>query len=159
MIKNCEKCNKEFKTKPCHAHRRKYCSYACYWKVKKGSKRPQEQIEKFRNTLLKLHLVGEKSGNWRGGVTPIHQAIRSSTEYALWRTAVFIRDNRKCVWCGSGEKIQADHIKPFCLYPELRFAIDNGRTLCKECHRTTDTYGCKKSDYKNLRNRKEIICQ
>lgn len=79
---------------------------------------------------------------WKGGVTPINEAIRKSMEYRLWRKAVFIRDNFTCIWCGKKDKtIQADHIKPFSLFPELRFAIDNGRTLCHDCHKTTDTYG------------------
>lgn len=77
------------------------------------------------------------------GLTPLHARIRRSTEYKLWRTAVFERDNFVCIWGGKahGNKINADHIKPFALYPELRFAIDNGRTLCEACHKKTDTYG------------------
>ena len=83
----------------------------------------------------------EKHHNWRGGVTKINERIRKSIEYKLWRESVFKRDNFTCVWCGQrGGKLNADHIKPFALYPELRFAIDNGRTLCRECHRKTDTY-------------------
>ena len=84
---------------------------------------------------------GKKHWNWRGGVTSINQNIRQSIEYKLWRKAVFERDNYTCKFCGErGGKIHADHIKPFALFPELRFAIDNGRTLCKECHKTTETY-------------------
>jgi len=53
----------------------------------------------------------------------------------LWRKAVFERDNYTCIWCGKKDKtIQADHIQEFATHPELRFAIDNGRTLCKDCH-------------------------
>lgn len=92
---------------------------------------------------------GKDNPQWKGGITPIHLKIRNSTEYKLWRIAVFERDNYTCVWCGTrGEKglghrvtLNADHIKPFSQFPELRFAIDNGRTLCISCHRTTDTWG------------------
>jgi 5-methylcytosine-specific restriction endonuclease McrA len=76
--------------------------------------------------------------------------IRSSLEYRLWRESVLKRDNFTCVWCGQkGYKLQADHIKPFCLFPELRFAIDNGRTLCEECHKTTETYKSKARLFKD----------
>ena len=92
---------------------------------------------------------GEKSPSWKGGITPINFKIRNSFEYKLWRTAVFERDNHTCIWCGIKSKknvkviLHADHIKPFALYPEFRFAIDNGRTLCIDCHKTTDTYAGK----------------
>lgn len=82
---------------------------------------------------------------WKGGIYPINLSIRKSLEYKLWREAVFKRDNFSCVLCGNNKSgnLEADHIKPFSTYPEIRFAIDNGRTLCKECHRKTDTYGVK----------------
>lgn len=96
-----------------------------------------------------LRQVGEKNSQWQGGITPINYKIRNSEEYKLWREAVFKRDNYTCIWCGQVRGgIEADHIKPFSLFPELRFAIDNGRTLCIECHKKTDTYGWK---IKNLK--------
>lgn len=87
--------------------------------------------------------AGKNNPKWKGGITPINQKIRKSIEYKLWRKSVFERDNYVCIFGGKehGKKIQADHIKPFALYPELRFAIDNGRTLCEDCHKKTDTWG------------------
>ena|SRR3990167_911954 len=58
------------------------------------------------------------------------------------RRVFFQRDNWTCIWCGLyGGNLNADHIKPFAYFPELRFAIDNGRTLCVDCHRKTGTWG------------------
>jgi len=93
--------------------------------------------------------TGPNNNNWKGGITPINEKIRKSPEYKLWRLAVFERDKYTCIWCGKkGGTLNADHIKPFCDYPELRFAIDNGRTLCLSCHKKTDTYGCNNRDKK-----------
>lgn len=86
-------------------------------------------------------ITGEKNKNWKGGITPINRKIRTSLEYKLWRESVFKRDDYTCIWCGEvGGRLHADHIKPFANFPELRFAIDNGRTLCVVCHKKTDSY-------------------
>ena len=106
----------------------------------KWSKIVKQKMSLAQKGKPKLLNRGEKSHFWKGGITPINQKIRHSIEYKLWREAVFKRDNCTCVWCGArkgnGKTIvlNADHIQEFYLYPELRFAIDNGRTLCKSCH-------------------------
>ena len=69
------------------------------------------------------------------------ELIRSSLRYREWRAEVFKRDKWTCQICGyKGNKLHADHIKPFSLFPSLRFDIKNGRTLCFDCHKKTPTY-------------------
>lgn len=88
-------------------------------------------------------LSGDKHPLWQGGITPLNAKLRSTPAYRKWRKEVVERDNNACIWCGSTEHIQADHIKPFAYFPELRFIISNGRTLCEPCHKLTDTYAAK----------------
>lgn len=86
--------------------------------------------------------TGAKNPNWKGGVTDVNMKMRHSLEYKLWRTNVFERDNYTCQKCGQrGVKLEADHILPFSFFPEMRFELFNGKTLCKECHKNTITYG------------------
>lgn len=79
---------------------------------------------------------GENHWNWKGGITPKNQKERNSKKYSKWRKNVFIRDRYICQKCGQqGGNLNAHHIKPWSKYPDLRFSIDNGITLCKNCHK------------------------
>jgi len=110
-----------------------------------GKSHRKETKEKMRMSHL-----GEKGSNWKGGVSSMNDRVRNSSAYKEWRLSVFIRDNYTCLICGDrsvrGHRVvlNADHIKPFAFYEELRFDTNNGRTLCEPCHRKTDTWGAHK---------------
>jgi hypothetical protein len=85
---------------------------------------------------------GEKAHLWRGGRTNQNKMIRMSLGYRIWREAVFKRDNWTCQKCAiKGGELHPHHIMEFAKYPELRFALTNGITLCHDCHKQTTSYG------------------
>ena len=51
-----------------------------------------------------------------------------------WKREVKKRDGKKCRQCGVTINLHAHHIKPSNKYPELTTKIDNGITLCGNCH-------------------------
>lgn len=124
-----------------------------YWLGKEGHIPSEESRAKMREASIRNGnkppvRIGPANNFWRGGITPFNQKIRHSIAYKEWRTSVFERDNYTCVSCGQvGGTLNADHIKPFMHFPESRFDIDNGRTLCHPCHTKTETYGHKVHKY------------
>jgi len=124
------------------------------------SKEAREKIRKFhigRPLSLKIRRKMSKSRrgklnpSWRGGLITLYRSIRHNFQYRQWRSDVFYRDEFTCQMCGQiGYKLNAHHIKPFmsiiqyyeittleeALECEELWNINNGITLCKECHKS-----------------------
>jgi len=104
---------------------------------------------------------GDKNPMWKGGKTKFSQQIKNLYEYSSWRMDIFRRDKWTCQICGAknkkGEKyiFDADHIHPFskilsehnilsieeAISCKELWDIKNGRTLCRKCHKETETWG------------------
>src|SRR3990167_2991101 len=151
----CGVCSKLFIDMPCR--KRKFCSKECnkkaprVWLIgnnygfkkntpshNKGLKRWWDSPSQWRKGDNKA----EKHPNWKGGRSRSYKTGYYSIEYKFWRKSVFERDTYTCIKCKRiGGYLTAHHIKSFALFPGLRFVIDNGQTLCGECHKQTDNYG------------------
>ncbi len=90
--------------------------------------------------ILKKYTGCSKSRG-RQAYKRLRTKIMKTKEYKSWRKSILDRDKRSCVWCGNKKNICVDHIKSFAQFPELRLSLDNGRTLCNECHQKTDNFG------------------
>lgn len=85
-------------------------------------------------------LPGKLNGNWKGGITSDRGKFMGSDEYKQWRTSIFERDDYTCQECKlRGGTKHPHHILPWCDYPESEYSlnIDNGITLCPDCHYKT----------------------
>ena len=101
-----------------------------------SSHKGRPKSEEFKK-LLRSKYIGKGNPAWRGGIARLTQRGRDRAVYKRWREDVLKRDNYRCVWCGTTERLESDHIKRWVDYPGLRFNVDNGRTLCHSCHMIT----------------------
>jgi 5-methylcytosine-specific restriction endonuclease McrA len=102
--------------------------------------------------------------------------VRGLWSMIVWRKTIFERDDYTCQMCGKrGDRLNADHY-PKALselisehkirsYSDARncselWDINNGRTLCVPCHKTTETYAFKKYQLKAIsKNREPKVVQ
>lgn len=71
---------------------------------------------------------------WKWAKEDTNHLERANFQYRC-KQKVLARDDYTCQICLSGsEYLQVDHIKGWTEYPELRFDLDNLRTLCMPCH-------------------------
>ena len=105
--------------------------------------------EESRKKMSEVH-KGKNNPNWKGGITPLGISIRTSLKYREWKDFVFERDNYVCQYCGDskGGNLNSHHIKRFSFILEeyniktieeaeqceKLWSINNGITLCKNCH-------------------------
>jgi hypothetical protein len=92
----------------------------------KGKHHTEDTKNKIRCKLLKYK--GEERNIY------LEQYRRATPEARIWRLTVFQRDHYICRNCGAkGGHMIAHHVRDWARYPEDRYDVDNGITLCKSC--------------------------
>ncbi len=138
ISKICEYCSKEILLPPWRIRTKRYfCDRVCWALGTRGKGSPV--------------FKGEEA------TKPLRNRVMELPEYQLWHAEILKRDKYLCVLCSSRKDLEVDHIKRYLHIVQENnikttedarnckelWDISNGRTLCKECHRKTDTYGTK----------------
>ena len=124
-------------------NRKKFCNRSCLLRHYSPSMSRMLGHGHSDGTKKKISLATAGSNNPR--YKPLRDLIirpMSSFEGRQWRASIFARDDYICQVCGDrGGRLHAHHIKSYKHYPDLRYEVSNGQTLCVGCHKETNTYG------------------
>lgn len=114
----CKYCKQEYNIYKYKKNRSNFCSVKC--------------LHNWQSEFM----VKKKRYNYKGGYSKRRKEGYFLQKYRNWRSSVFERDMYTCQECGKmGCYIEAHHIFSWKDYPELRFNLDNGKTLCLQCHK------------------------
>lgn len=85
---------------------------------------------------------GPDHPSWNPNLTPEERAKRINHRHiddakaVAWRKAVFARDNHTCQKCYTKQSpFNVHHLNSWAKYPEQRYDLTNGITLCDSCHK------------------------
>lgn len=90
----------------------------------------------FTKKKMSLGRVGNKNGNWKGGLTLSVRQFRKSKKYQEWRKYFLEKSNGLCSYGECNKKAEdVHHIKTIKQHPELKLDYSNGEALCKDHHK------------------------
>ena len=142
-LRQCKNCKTDIKNPNV------FCSIECRnasYVGKKASKETREKMSKAKQGYMPVNVFkpGALHPHWKVDRREVDR--RWWPENKIWRLTVLKRDNYTCQMCGirsaKSNRIvfDVDHIKPWSQFPELRFEVSNGRTLCRPCHKKTPSF-------------------
>lgn len=141
----CECCGLIFIYRPNKHHpKRRFCTRKC---VLKTGGRKGVPLNKKSKKLMSEKMSGKANPMFINGCSK-RRKDEYENDYKIsdWRKAIFKRDDYTCQICfKKGGKLNADHIKTWSEYPNLRFELSNGRTLCVDCHKDVTSKWLKKN--------------
>lgn len=144
----CVVCGKKFLVKPSHVSLRKTCSRKCQARLfRRPSNRAcayceqpfrvaPHEMEKRRFCSRECYLSAMAESRSPAGS---RDEWENRQERKTWRAAVLERDGHKCQKCGATKPLEAHHIMPYSVRPDMAGDVSNGITLCRLCHNVERT--------------------
>ena len=104
-------------------------------------------------------LKGENHPNWDSTISDKDRVYKRGYKFIVWSKAIKDVANYKCDICNDGGYLESHHLESYAVKKELRYDLDNGVCLCRECHYNFhQDYGYKNStkeqylNFKGLQN-------
>lgn len=149
--KLCECCGVLFKVKISKFDKRRFCTSVCQNKsaIPWNKGKSKLELPQLSNAGRKIgdipwnkgkkmpSITGENHAHWIQDRTKLaKRQERNDSTYKEWRRQVWLRDNFKCKMANPDclGRIEAHHILIWSEYPELRYEVNNGITLCHAHH-------------------------
>jgi hypothetical protein len=124
LCKKCSHNTQEFKEKNIQIHT--------------GKKRSIETKIKMQQNSYWLGKIGDLHPTYKKNLSIYDRKLllrsRKISQYIQWKEQILQRDNYTCQKCGSKKHLHVHHINNFNNFKEQRTDINNGITLCFECH-------------------------
>jgi len=144
LCENCFQKTNEFKEMVRKTHKGRKCSEETKTKMKENSWTHCDRYDEIRLEISErmsgknnpmFGKLGKQNPCWNPDLTDEERRKQHCViGISRWRKKVKERDNQTCQCCGSKNHLEAHHINNFRDFKELRIDINNGITLCFECH-------------------------